>query len=111
EACRVDGVIVNAAGCGSAVKEYGELLADDPAWAARAQAFSANVKDVSEVLAELGAPRAPRHPICATVVYHDACHLAHAQGVRAEPRDMLRTIPGVDVASPAPPGACRDGAV
>ena len=88
------------------MKEYGELLADDPVWAARAHAFSAKVKDVSEVMAELGTPRAPRHPIRATVVYHDACHLAHAQGVRAEPRDMLRTIPGLDVVSPAEPEIC-----
>ena len=65
------------------MKEYGELFADDPAWATRAHAFSARVRDVSEVLAELGPPRAPRQPIAARVAYHDACHLAHGQGVRA----------------------------
>ena len=106
EKSHVDRIVVNAAGCGSSMKEYGELLADDPAWSARAHAFSAKVRDVSEVLSELGAPRAPRHPIRATVVYHDACHLAHAQGVRAEPRDMLRTIPDLDVVSAAEPEIC-----
>jgi glycolate oxidase iron-sulfur subunit len=93
-------VAVNAAGCGSAMKEYGRLLANDPAWAERAEAFVAKVKDVTEVLA--GAePRAPRHPVNLTVAYHDACHLAHAQKVRAEPRTVLETIPGLTVLQPA----------
>ena len=96
----VDRIVVNAAGCGSAMKEYGELLADDPAWAARAAALSAKVRDVSEVLVELGAPRAPRHPINARVAYHDACHLAHGQGVRTQPRVLLQAIPGVELLSP-----------
>ena len=82
------------------------LLAGDPAGAARAHAFSARVRDVSEVLAELGEPRAPRHPIRGTVAYHDACHLAHAQGVRTQPRDALRTIPGLEIVSPAEPEVC-----
>src|SRR5262249_16233059 len=103
EASGADRIAVNAAGCGSSMKEYGELLADDPAWAARAHAFAAKVRGVSP---ELGAPRAPRHPIQGTVAYHDACHLAHAQGVRAEPRDLLRTIPGLEVVSPAEPEVC-----
>jgi glycolate oxidase iron-sulfur subunit len=96
----VDRIVVNAAGCGSAMKEYGELLADDPVWAARAAALSAKVRDVSEVLVELGAPRAPRHPINARVAYHDACHLAHGQGVRTQPRVLLQAIPGVELLSP-----------
>ena len=82
------------------MKEYGHLLADDPSWAARAAAFSASVKDVHEVLAELladGGPRAPRNPVNARVAYHDACHLGHAQGVRTQPRDVLRSVPGVEV--------------
>jgi glycolate oxidase iron-sulfur subunit len=99
-------VVANAAGCGSAMKEYGELLAGDPAWAARARAFSERVRDVSEVLAELGEPRAPRHPIAARVAYHDACHLAHAQGVRAEPRALLNGIPGLDVVTAAESEIC-----
>src|SRR5580765_1225564 len=66
----VDRIVVNAAGCGSSMKEYGELFHDDPAWAGRARAFSAKVRDVSEVLMEIGEPRAQRHPITARVVYH-----------------------------------------
>jgi glycolate oxidase iron-sulfur subunit len=92
----VDQIAINAAGCGSTMKEYGELLHDDPAWASRARAFSARVRDVSEVLADLPA-RAPRHPIRARVAYHDACHLAHGQGVRAQPRALLGAIPGIDI--------------
>jgi glycolate oxidase iron-sulfur subunit len=102
----VDRVVVNAAGCGSSMKEYGELLADDPAWTARAHAFSARVRDVSQLIAEVGEPRAVRHPIRARVVYHDACHLAHAQGVRAEPRELLRAIPGLEVLSPQEQDIC-----
>ena len=106
EASGVDRIVVNAAGCGSAMKEYGDLLADDPAWAARARAFGAKVRDVSEALADLGAPRAPRHPIPARVVYHDACHLAHGQGVRAQPRDLLRAIPGIELLTPLESEIC-----
>jgi glycolate dehydrogenase iron-sulfur subunit len=106
EHSNVDRIVVNAAGCGSSMKEYGELLHDDPAWAERARAFSAKVRDVSEVLTELGEPRAKRHPMKARVVYHDACHLAHAQGVRAEPRALLATIPGVEVLTPAESEIC-----
>jgi glycolate oxidase iron-sulfur subunit len=102
----VDRIVVNAAGCGSSMKEYGELLADDRAWSARARAFSARVRDVSQLIVEVGQPRAVRHPVRARVVYHDACHLAHAQGVRAEPRDLLRAIPGLEVSSPAEQDIC-----
>ena len=79
------------------MKEYSHLLKDDPAFAARATAFSAKVKDVTEVLAGLGEARAPRRPMALRVAYHDACHLAHAQGVRREPRELLASIPGVTV--------------
>jgi glycolate oxidase iron-sulfur subunit len=99
-------IVVNAAGCGSAMKEYGVLFEDDPAWADRARAFSAKVRDVSEVLAELGPARAERHPVHARVVYHDACHLAHGQGVRAEPRALLQAIPGVELTTPAEAEIC-----
>ena len=98
--------MVNAAGCGSVMKEYGDLFGDDPQWAARAQAFSARVRDVAEVLTELGESRAARHPIAARVVYHDACHLAHGQGVRAQPRALLQAIPGLDVVTPAEGEIC-----
>jgi glycolate oxidase iron-sulfur subunit len=106
ERAGIDRVAVNAAGCGSCMKEYGDLFADDPAWAARARVFSARVRDVSEVLVELGESRAPRHPIRARVAYHDACHLAHAQGVRAEPRALLAAIPGLEVLTPAESEIC-----
>ncbi len=96
ERSRVDTVVVNVAGCGSMMKEYGRLLRDDPEYAGRAAAFSARARDVSELLAELG-PVAPRYPIEATVAYHDACHLGHAQGIRDQPRAVLRTIPGLRV--------------
>ena len=93
----VDAVVVNAAGCGSSMKTYGELFRDDPAWAGRAQAFAAKVRDVTEVLAGLGAARATRHHLAMRVAYHDACHLGHAQGVRQQPRDLLSSIPGVTI--------------
>ncbi|MDQ3258394.1 MAG: glycolate oxidase subunit GlcF [Acidobacteriota bacterium] len=96
EQAEVDSVVINAAGCGSTMKEYGHLLRDDPAYAERAKAFAAKCRDVSEILVELG-PRAPRHPVRLRVAYHDACHLQHAQGVRAEPREVLKTIPGLVV--------------
>jgi glycolate oxidase iron-sulfur subunit len=101
----VEYVIVNAAGCGSSMKEYAELLRDDPRYAAPAAAFAARVRDLSEILAELG-PVAPRHPLPVTVAYHDACHLAHAQGVRAQPRALLRGIPGLEVREIADPEIC-----
>jgi glycolate oxidase iron-sulfur subunit len=105
EAAGADVVAVNAAGCGSSMKEYGHLLRDDADYAERAEAFSEKVRDVSEVLDGLE-PRAPRAPIDARVAYHDACHLAHAQGVRAEPRRLLRGIPGLELAEVGEPDIC-----
>jgi glycolate oxidase iron-sulfur subunit len=105
EAAGVDQVVVNAAGCGSSMKEYGHLLRDDPAWAERAAAFSAKVRDLSELLAELG-PAAERHPLELAVAYHDACHLAHAQAVRAQPRQVLQEIPGLELRELADPEIC-----
>ena len=96
ERAGVDTIVVNAAGCGSTMKEYGHLLRDDPAWAARAEWFAAKVKDVSEILAELE-PRASYLPLRYRTAYHDACHLQHAQGVRAQPRAVLRRIPGLEL--------------
>ena len=94
----VDQIVVNSAGCGSAMKEYGQLLADDPAWADRAATFSAKVRDVMELLADLEVQRpAKLHSLRARVAYHDACHLAHAQGVRLQPRAVLRRIPDLDL--------------
>ena len=96
EALDVDRIVVNAAGCGSAMKDYGWLMRDEPTWADRATAFSSKVVDVSEFLVALG-PRAVRHPVPMTVAYHDACHLGHAQGIRAQPRALLAGIPGLEV--------------
>ena len=97
----VDQIVVNAAGCGSAMKGFGELLGDE-----RARAFSAKVCDISELLASV-APRAPRGPVPLRVAYHDACHLAHAQGVRAQPRELLRSIPELELLEVmTEPGMC-----
>ena len=90
----VEHIVINAAGCGSTLKDYGHLLADDPAYADRAAAFAAAVVDLSEVLTRIE-PVAPRHPLPVTIAYHDACHLSHAQGIRRQPRDLLRAIPGL----------------
>ena len=95
-----DHVVVNAAGCGSAMKDYGHLFRDDPEWADRAERFAAQVCDVTELLAE-GEPRAERRPVPMKVAYHDACHLAHAQGVRSQPRALLRGIPELELVEPA----------
>ena len=81
-------------------------LADDPEWADRARRFTAKVRDVNELLFELGPPRAPRQRMDLRVAYHDACHLAHAQGVRTQPRELLRQIPGVELVPFAEPELC-----
>jgi glycolate oxidase iron-sulfur subunit len=109
----VDAVVVNAAGCGSAMKEYAELTSEDPATAEGAAAaatrpatrLAGKVRDLAEFLTELG-PVAPRHPLPLTIAYHDACHLAHAQGVRAQPRALLRAIPGVKLVEVPDGGTC-----
>ncbi len=87
----LDYVVVNAAGCGSAMKDYGDLL-ETP----EARAFSGRVRDVCELLGS-APPRAPRGPVPLRVAYHDACHLAHAQGVREPPRELLRAIPALEM--------------
>jgi glycolate oxidase iron-sulfur subunit len=96
EQTKVDAIVVNAAGCGAVMKDYGYLLRDDPQYRDRAIAFSAKCKDPSEILADLP-PRAARHPITLKVGFHDPCHLQHAQGLREPPRAMLRTIPGLQI--------------
>jgi glycolate oxidase iron-sulfur subunit len=97
ETADVETIVINAAGCGSTMKEYGYLLRDDPVWADRAARFSAKCKDISEVLCQLE-PQAHRNPLTCRVAYHDACHLQHAQGVRDQPRRLLKAIPGLEVA-------------
>ncbi|HXR64996.1 MAG TPA: (Fe-S)-binding protein, partial [Ktedonobacteraceae bacterium] len=89
-----DAIIINSAGCGSNLKEYGHLLRDDPAYSERARAFSAQIKDVSEFLIDLD-PQTNIGELPYTVAYHDACHLAHGQKIRQQPRQLLRRIPGL----------------
>jgi glycolate oxidase iron-sulfur subunit len=105
EAANVDVIAINSAGCGSAMKEYGHLLRDDPKYADRARAFSAKCRDISEILAELS-PRAARHPLAMKVAYHDACHLQHAQRITAAPRRLLGGIPKLEVLEIGEAGIC-----
>jgi glycolate oxidase iron-sulfur subunit len=94
EASGAEYYIINAAGCGSTLKEYGHLLHDDPQWAERAARFSSKVRDVLEFLDEIGlAP--DLGTVSETVTYQDACHLAHAQRITAPPRRLLAQIPGL----------------
>ncbi|HEV3289506.1 MAG TPA: heterodisulfide reductase-related iron-sulfur binding cluster [Streptosporangiaceae bacterium] len=118
ERAGVDAIVVNSAGCGSAMKEYGALLAGPHAgppgaagqrgdWPARAAALSGKVRDFSEFLAGLpGGQRAARHELSVTVAYHDACHLAHAQRIRQQPRDLLAAIPGIRLVEVGDGGTC-----
>jgi len=98
EKAHLEVILVNSAGCGSALKEYGELLKEDPQYAQRAHAFSQKVRDISEFLVSIdfvkpdpGKPEA--RPL--RVAYDDPCHLLHAQGIKWEPRELLRAIPGL----------------
>jgi glycolate oxidase iron-sulfur subunit len=100
-----DFVAVNAAGCGSAMKHYVHLLSDEPGWSERAEAFSERVRDVTELLTE-DEPRAQRNQIAMTVAYHDACHVGHAQAIRAQPRELLAAIPGLEIVEPRNPEIC-----
>jgi glycolate oxidase iron-sulfur subunit len=105
EGAQVDTVVINAAGCGSSMKEYGYLLRDDPKYSERAKSFSAKCRDISEVLAGLE-PRAARHPIRLKVAYQDACHLQHAQGVKSQPRAVLGQIPELTILETADAALC-----
>ena len=101
EKLNLDAIVINAAGCGSTLKEYGRLLRDDPRYAERAAAFSKKVKDLSEFLVtQETAARgsrftAPNQPL--RVTFHDACHLAHAQGIKSAPRQLLRSVEGIEL--------------
>jgi glycolate oxidase iron-sulfur subunit len=103
----VDAILTNAAGCGSAMHEYHLVLKGTPD-EARAEEFRKRVMDVSVFLAKIGLRENPRRMGSAAlkVAYHDACHLANAQGVRAEPRALLRAIPGVDLCELAEAHLC-----
>lgn len=102
-------IVANAAGCGAMLKEYADLLRDDPSYAGRAARFSALVRDVSEFLATI--------PLCTTfgplprrATYQDACHLAHVQQVRQQPRSLLRAIPGLELIELPDADQCCGGA-
>ena len=91
---RVDYLTTTIAGCGAMLREYDLLLRDDRRYARRAEMFVARVRDISEVLVEIGLPEL-KHPVNRTATYHDACHLAHAQKVTAAPRKLLAMVPGL----------------
>jgi glycolate dehydrogenase iron-sulfur subunit len=90
----IDAIVVNAAGCGAAMKDYAWLLRDDPVYREKAERFSTLVKDAGEFLAGLGLIT-NLHPVEMTATYQDPCHLAHGQRVRAQPRKLLQSIPGL----------------
>jgi glycolate oxidase iron-sulfur subunit len=94
EAAGVEAVIVNTSGCGAHMKAYGHLLADDPAYAARAKRFAASVQDLAEFLAREPL-RGPLSPVPLTCTYHDPCHVVHGQKIKNEPRQLLAQIPGL----------------
>lgn len=87
----IDAIVTNAAGCGGTLKEYDELLKDDPEYAEKAKQFVAKMRDINEYLAEIG-PRKPLRPLGKRVTYQDPCHLAHAQKIRTAPRQLLKAI-------------------
>lgn len=106
---RVDAVVVNASGCGAAMKEYAHLLRDDPRYLAEALAFSKLVKDASEFLFELGL-RPPARRVEVVVTYQDPCHLAHGQRIRAQPRALLKAVEGLRLVEMAGSDRCCGGA-
>jgi glycolate oxidase iron-sulfur subunit len=91
----VDAIVTNAAGCGAMLKDYAHLTAETPSAEAGGQ-FAAHIRDISEFLVELG-PIAPEHSVPLKAVYHDACHLCHAQGIRRQPRQLLEMVPGLQL--------------
>ena len=92
EQCDVEAIIINAAGCGSTLKEYGQLLENDPGWSERGRKFSARVKDLTEWLQP--STFQPAADAATKVTYHDACHLCHAQRITRHPRDLVRAVAG-----------------
>ena len=107
ERANADYIMVNAAGCGAMMKDYGHLLANDPMWSARAAAISAKVRDVSELLAAAGAGSLARGgTVPARVAYDAPCHLIHAQRVAAPPVELLRAIPGIELVPLAESDMC-----
>ncbi|WNZ23367.1 4Fe-4S dicluster domain-containing protein [Leptolyngbya sp. NK1-12] len=104
----VDAIIINAAGCGHTLKEYGHLLQDDPIYRERGEEFSSKVKDVQEFLMTVGltAGLSPLQSEPLTLVYQDACHLLHGQKISLQPRQLLRQIPGVTLREPIDAALC-----
>lgn len=100
----VDVIVTDCATCGSSLKEYPHWLANDPEYAERAEQFAAKVRDISEFLSEIGI-RAPQGKVNARVTYHDPCHLCRAQGIREQPREMLRAA-GVELVEMEAPDTC-----
>lgn len=96
EDLQVDAIIVNSAGCGSTMKEYGDILKDDPSFSARAQALGEKTKDVMEFLSDIGLNTDDLRELKLNVTYQDACHLGHAQRVKAQPREVIQSIPGLE---------------
>ena len=108
EGTEVDYIIINAAGCGHTLKEYGHILADDPTYAAKAKAFAIKVRDVQEFLQEIGLT-AQLHSLQAeplVAVYQDACHLLHGQKISQQPRQLLQQIPGLTLREPLDAALC-----
>ena len=101
---QVDAIIVNAAGCGAMLKDYGHLLAGSPQ-GELARKLAGRVRDLSEFLMEIG-PVAPTHPLKIRAAYQDACHLCHAQQIRKQPRQLLEMIPGLELVPIAEPEIC-----
>ncbi len=104
----LDAIIINAAGCGHTLKEYGHILADDPEYAEKAQAFANKVKDVQEFLSGIELTT-QLHPLTSeklTIVYQDACHLLHGQKISLQPRQLLRKIPGITLREPIDAALC-----
>jgi len=92
----LDAIVTNVGGCGATLKSYGELLEDDKVWAGRAARFAQRVRDISEFL--VGLPlRPPTRRMPMRVTYHDSCHLAHVQKIRKPPRQILASIPGLEL--------------
>lgn len=100
-----DAILINAAGCGSHLKEYGHLLRNDSAYAGRAAAFASRIRDVHEYLTEIGF-EPPVGRIDRRVTYQDSCHLSHAQGIRSAPREVLGSIPGLELVEMRTPDRC-----
>jgi glycolate oxidase iron-sulfur subunit len=104
EASGDDPIVVNSAGCGAMLKDYAHHFADDPIWHARATTFSRRVRDLTELVAP--ADLAFTRPVAQRVTYQEPCHLAHAQRITRQPRDLLRAIPGLDLCEMAESSLC-----